>query len=164
MTNTSFLKRLMVLTFSLCAVSYALIYDYYAESTACRLCILERIPYLFVIVFCFIGIWSKINLDKLSCIFLGINLALSIYHSLVEFGLLHASCIKHIDFSQDINNIKNQIEHQRVSDCSKPTIIGFGISMAQANAILNAFLITIILSPSKAFKFNKNSAGLDDNN
>ena len=74
------------------------------------------------------------------------SLALSGYHSSIEIGLLPPleSCHSTLyNSNMSLQEIENHINATPASDCSKPSVIVLGISMAQWNYIFNLFLVII---------------------
>jgi disulfide bond formation protein DsbB len=115
----------------------------------CPLCIYQRYPYMGLIFIGTIALFDKSHhlLWLIAVILLEfVNLALSGYHSSIELGLLPPleSCQSNLYSSEmSLQEIENYINKTPTSDCSKPSVIVWGISMAQWNYIFNLFLVTI---------------------
>ena len=115
----------------------------------CPLCIYQRYPYAFIIAICAIALSGK-SCHKfwLVAIILAefVGLALSGYHSGIELGWLPPLESCHIsinDVNMSLEELKKSISSTQATDCSKPSIVILGISMAQWNYIFNLFLIII---------------------
>jgi disulfide bond formation protein DsbB len=143
--------RLLFASTLLISIS-ALIGAFFAEKIGyapCPLCIYQRYPYAMLIAICTAALMSK-NCPKfwLVAVILMefIGLALSGYHSGIELGLLPPleSCQSSINYtSMSLDEIKSHINATQATDCSKPSIVILGVSMAQWNYLFNLFLIIL---------------------
>lgn len=139
---------LAILLISLLTLSAALIAQYLGFAP-CPLCIYQRYPYAAMILFSIAALFIK-NRHKLALTAIILTQTLSIiisgYHSGIELDIFapFASCQTVANYaSMSLEEIKNHINNTAAVDCSKPSLVILGVSMAQWNFLFNIFLITI---------------------
>jgi disulfide bond formation protein DsbB len=115
----------------------------------CPLCIYQRYPYVFLIIVGALALIDKSHhlLWLIAIILIEFaNLALSGYHSSIELGFLPPleSCHSNLyNSNMSLQEIESHINITPASDCSKPSVVILGISMAQWNYVFNLILVTI---------------------
>ena len=147
------IKNKIVLSLILLFCIFTIITAYFIQHVLghqpCKLCLIERIPYIFSIafisVFLFFQKFEKVILVILSLIFFTATL-LSFYHFGIEQGFIKESLVC------DLNNQKselskeallNQLKEMPVS-CRDVTFKIFGLSLATFNIFINLILCVII--------------------
>ena len=135
----------LILLFSLLALITALLIEYILGHQPCNLCLIERIPYICVIIvisFClFFKKFEKISLIILSLIFLFSTL-ISFYHFGIEQEFINESLVC------DLNNQSNSLTPEKLlKELSKKTISCkdvtfkiFGLSLATINTFISLIL------------------------
>ena len=143
---------LYLLIYSFLSLSFALFLEYVLNYKPCQLCLYQRIPYLLILIFSFIGFFFPKNIYWLYTImiFFISSTIISGYHSGIEFGLLNesSSCasnlIENLDKTKLLESLNNSMPN-----CKDIEFKLFGLSLATIN-----FLISFALSFSIYFKIN----------
>jgi len=143
---------LYLLIYSFLSLSFALFLEYVLNYKPCQLCLYQRIPYLLILIFSFVGFFFPKNLYWLYTImiFFISSTIISGYHSGIEFGLLNesSSCasnlIENLDKTKLLESLNNSMPN-----CKDIEFKLFGLSLATIN-----FLISFALSFSIYFKIN----------
>jgi len=143
---------LYLLIYSFLSLSFALFLEYVLNYKPCQLCLYQRIPYLLILIFSFVGFFFSKNLYWLYTImiFFISSTIISGYHSGIEFGLLNesSSCasnlIENLDKTKLLESLNNSMPN-----CKDIEFKLFGLSLATIN-----FLISFALSFSIYFKIN----------
>ena len=143
---------LYLLIYSFLGLSFTLFLEYVLNYKPCQLCLYQRIPYLLILIFSFIGFFFPKDLYWLYAImiFFISSTIISGYHSGIEFGLLNesSSCasnsIESLDKSKLLESLSNSIPN-----CKDIEFKLFGLSLATIN-----FLISFVLSFLIYFKIN----------
>ena len=115
---------------------------------ACKLCLYQRIPYIFSIIICFFGYFfsnNKIWLYLLVIVFLS-SIAISGYHLGIEKNVFK-------EFSGCTNESLNTIDKSKLlqslnnflPNCKDINFRIFGLSLATINFILSIALISITI-------------------
>lgn len=132
-SNKTFQRNLLLFA-SIFALSFAYVGEYVFGLDPCTLCIYQRVPYFFVILFCVFGFiapsFKKCSID-LSFLALIICCAIALYHVGVE---------KHLIIEPSSCSLN--IEGKR---CSEIQFSFLGISMAGLNAIYSGSLSIFLL-------------------
>ena len=135
---------LFVLFYSLLAIFFALYVEYILGYKACKLCLYQRVPYIFAIFICFIG-YNYFKNDKIlilvAIIFL-ISVLISGYHYGIENNIFD-------EFSGCVNNslnITNKAEllkslNNNIPSCKDVNFKLFGISLAGINFLLSLLIV-----------------------
>ena len=139
----------LILLFSIFALLSAYFVQYILGHQPCNLCLIERIPYILVIVVIILSFmfkkYEKIYLISLSLIFISATL-ISFYHFGIEQGFIKESLV--CDLNNQGNNLTTEdllkeLKEKTIS-CKDVTFRFFGLSLATINTIIS-FLLSIIL-------------------
>ena len=148
----------IVLITSVIAISIALIAEYFFEILPCKMCLYQRYPYYFIIIFSLIYLFTKktplawyywiINFSFI------IGLFFSLWHVGIEQKILPglSGCSNIIEKTSSLKNLKEQIINQNVINCNEITWSVMSVSMATYNSLL--LLILLLLN----IKFTLESA------
>ena len=142
------IKRFYLIIFLLCVISLisAVYIEYILEQTPCKLCIYQRVPYLFGIFVCFFGYNYFKNffwLYTLLTIFM-LSSILSGYHMGIENNIFN-------EFSGCTNanlNITNKSEllnslSKTLPNCKDVNFRMFGLSLATINLIVSSLIVML---------------------
>ena len=148
---------LYLLIYSILSLSFALFLEYVLNYKPCQLCLYQRIPYLLILIFSFVGFFFPKNLYWLYTImiFFISSTIISGYHSGIEFGLLNessscaANSIESLDKTKLLESLSNSMPN-----CKNIEFKLFGLSLATIN-----FLISFALSFLIYFKINYEKNG-----
>tara|TARA_Y100000590_G_scaffold415502_1_gene513316 strand:+ start:625 stop:1104 length:480 start_codon:yes stop_codon:yes gene_type:complete len=153
------IKRFYLIIFLLCVISLisAVYIEYILEQTPCKLCIYQRVPYLFGIFVCFFGYNYFKNffwLYTLLTIFM-LSSILSGYHMGIENNIFN-------EFSGCTNANLNITNKSDLLDSLKKSVMGcknvnfsiFGLSLATINFIVS-LMISIISYLMLKYEKNK---------
>ena len=135
---------LFVLFYSLLAIFFALYVEYIFGYKACKLCLFQRVPYIFAIFICFIG-YNYFKNDKIlilvAIIFL-ISVLISGYHYGIEnnifkeFSVCAVNSLEIVDKAELLNSLNNN-----VTSCKDVNFKLFGISLAGINLLFSLLII-----------------------
>ncbi len=143
---------LYLLIYSILSLSFVLFLEYVLNYKPCQLCLYQRIPYLLILIFSFVGFFFSKNLYWLYTImiFFISSTIISGYHSGIEFGLLNesSSCASNSIESLDKTKLLESLSNS-MPNCKDIEFKLFGLSLATIN-----FLISFALSFSIYFKIN----------
>lgn len=128
----------LILTFSVFALISAFFIEYVLGHEPCNLCLLQRLPYLGVILaFLFIFFIDKFERKFffIATLFFLISLILSIYHVGIEQGIIQESFVCSLE--QNINSLSKEdilksLKNKPVS-CKDVNFTIFGLSLATIN-------------------------------
>ncbi len=147
---------LFVLFYSLLAIFFALYVEYILGYKACKLCLYQRVPYIFAIFICFIG-YNYFKNDKIlilvAIIFL-ISVLISGYHYGIEnnifkeFSGCAVNSLEIVDKVELLNSLNNNI-----TSCKDVNFKLFGISLAGINLL---FSLLIIIYSLRTLFYEKN--------
>ena len=155
-----FLKKknfyLLVLVISILTIFFALYVEYILGYKACKLCLYQRVPYIFAIFICFIG-YNYFKNDKIlilvAIIFL-ISVLISGYHYGIEnnifkeFSGCAVNSLEIVDKVELLNSLNNNI-----TSCKDVNFKLFGISLAGINLL---FSLLIIIYSLRTLFYEKN--------
>ena len=144
------IKRFYLIIFLICVVSLisAVYIEYKLEQNPCKLCIYQRVPYLFAIFVSFLGYYysnNKFFINLLALIFL-ISFMISGYHVGIEkeifseFSGCTSQNIELLDKSEILNSLKNS-----VVSCKDISFKILGMSLATINFIISSILLVLYL-------------------
>jgi len=135
---------LFVLFYSLLAIFFALYVEYILGYKACKLCLYQRVPYIFAIFICFIG-YNYFKNDKIlilvAIIFL-ISVLISGYHYGIEnnifkeFSGCAVNSLEIVDKTELLNSLNDN-----VTSCKDVNFKLFGISLAGINLLFSLLII-----------------------
>ena len=126
----------------------ALFIEHVLSVPACKLCLYQRVPYIFSIIICFLGYFfskNKAFLYLLISVFLS-SVILSGYHIGIENNIF-------LEFSGCTNDSFNTIDknelllslNNSIPNCKDVNFKVFGLSLATINFILSIALILITI-------------------
>ena len=139
-----------VLFLSFISIVSAIYIEYIIGIKPCALCIYQRLPYIFAIFICSLGINSPTNLfwSYLVILIFLINILLSGYHVGIENGFFSefTGCKNNNLQIVDKESLLEAIKNQNIS-CKDVSFRIFGFSLATINLIisLTVLLLAIIL-------------------
>jgi len=139
----------IVLLISSIASLSALIAEYMFNILPCQMCLYQRYPYYFIILFSIIYIiTNKIPLPWyywINNISFSIGLFFAVWHIGIEQKILPglSGCSSIIKTSQSLTNLKEQILNQNIIACDEITWSFMGLSAASLNSLLLIFLLLI---------------------
>jgi len=140
----------IILSLSIFALISAFFIEYILDHKPCNLCLLERVPYILVIVLVvLVTIFEKFERSiffLLSLIFLSATI-LSFYHFGIEQGFIKESIV--CNLNQEISNLSKEdllkeLNNKRIS-CKDVDFKIFGLSLATINTFISLILSTITL-------------------
>jgi|TARA_B100001996_G_scaffold550_1_gene560 disulfide bond formation protein DsbB len=146
----------LIMLISIFAILSALYIEHILSIQACKLCLYQRIPFIFSIIVCFFGFFfrnNKILIYLLIIIFL-INLILSGYHLGIENNIFSefSGCTNQslniIDKSKLLENLNSFLPN-----CKDVNFRIFGLSLAAINFFLSIALSVISI---KYYYYEKN--------
>ena len=147
---------LFILFYSLLAICFALYVEYILGYKACKLCLYQRVPYIFAIFICFIG-YNYFKNDKILILILIIFLIsalISGYHYGIENNIFEeyygctTKTLEIIFKSELLKSFNNN-----VSSCKDVNFKLFGISLAGINLL---FSLLIIIYSLRTLFYEKN--------
>lgn len=140
----------IILSLSIFALIAAFFIEYILDHKPCNLCLLERVPYILVIVLVvLVTIFEKFERSiffLLSLIFLSATI-LSFYHFGIEQGFIKESIV--CNLNQETSNLSKEdllkeLNNKRIS-CKDVDFKIFGLSLATINTFISLILSTITL-------------------
>jgi len=140
---------IIVLLISSIAILSALIAEYLFDILPCQMCLYQRYPYYFIILFSIIYIFTnKIPLTWyywISAFSFTIGLFFSLWHTGIEQKVLPglSGCSNTVNASQSLTNLKEQILNQNIVACDEITWSIMGFSAATVNSLLLILLLLI---------------------
>ena len=137
-----------ILLISFLIILSALFIEHVLSVPACKLCLYQRVPYIFSIIICFLGYFfskNKAFLYLLISVFLS-SVILSGYHIGIENNIF-------LEFSGCTNDSFNTIDknelllslNNSIPNCKDVNFKVFGLSLATINFILSIALILITI-------------------
>jgi len=149
----------LILLFSIFALIAAYFIQYVLKHQPCNLCLIERIPYICLIIVISICLFTKkfekLSLIILSLIFISATL-IAFYHFGIEQGFIKESLVcdlnnESIDLTKE--SLLNQLKKVPVS-CKDVTFKIFGLSLTTFNIFIN--LILGIITTKIFLNYEKN--------
>jgi len=147
---------LFILFYSLLAILFALYVEHVLGYKPCKLCLYQRVPYIFAIFISFVG-YNYFKNDKiliLIVIIFSISVLISGYHYGIENNIFEefsgctANTLEIIDKSELLKSLNNN-----VSSCKDVNFKLFGISLAGINFLLS---LLIVIYSLKMLVYEKN--------
>ena len=150
---------LIMLSISIFSILFALYIEHVLSIQPCKLCLYQRIPYIFSIIIISLGLILK-KFEKAIIIFLILIFVaatiISFYHFGIEQGFFEESLVCKLD-----NNITNLSKDDLLKELKKETISCkdvsfriFGFSLATINTIIS--LILSVINIKLFFNYEKN--------
>tara|TARA_B110000259_G_scaffold187706_1_gene242930 strand:+ start:1900 stop:2385 length:486 start_codon:yes stop_codon:yes gene_type:complete len=150
----------LILLFSIFALITAYFVQYVLGHQPCNLCLIERIPYISVIIITSSTLFLK-KFERLSMIFLSLIFFLatiiSLYHFGIEQGLIKESLVCDLGFENNIltkEALLKQLTEQAIS-CKNVTFKIFGLSLATINIVISLILSVITMKLFLNYEKNK---------
>jgi len=149
-----------LLWFSVFSLFAAYFIQYVLGHLPCNLCLVERIPYILIIIIVILSFifkkYEKIYLVLLSLIFISATL-ISFYHFGIEQGFIKESIV--CDLGPQSNNltvgdILKELKEKTIS-CKDVTFKILGLSLATINTIISLILSIIIIKIFYQYEKNK---------
>jgi len=140
----------LILLFSIFALFSAYFIQYILGHQPCKLCLIERIPYILTIIIIILSFtikkYEKIYLIFLSLIFISATF-ISLYHFGIEQGFIKESLVC------DLNNQNNTLTtedllkelKEKTISCKDVTFKILGLSLASINIIISLILSIITI-------------------
>ena len=147
---------LFILFYSLLAIFFALYVEHFLEYKPCKLCLYQRVPYIFAIFISFVG-YNYFKNDKiliLIVVIFSISVLISGYHYGIENNIFEefsgctANTLEIIDKSELLKSLNDN-----VSSCKDVNFKLFGISLAGINLLLS---LLIVLYSLRTLVYEKN--------
>ncbi|MDB9825653.1 disulfide bond formation protein B [Candidatus Pelagibacter sp.] len=149
-----------ILIFSIFAISTAYFIQYVLGHEPCNLCLIERIPFLMVIIITslclFFKKFEKNSLLIICLIFFTLTL-ISIYHYSIEQGFITESLVCEIGAVNDILTKEELLKqlNKRIVNCKDVTFEVLGLSLATINIFISLALSIITLKLFLNYEKNK---------
>ena len=150
----------LILLFSILALITAYFVQYVLGHQPCNLCLIERIPYISVIIITSSTLFLK-KFERISMIFLSLIFFLatiiSLYHFGIEQGLIKESLVCDLGFENNIltkEALLKQLTEQAIS-CKNVTFKIFGLSLATINIVISLILSVITMKLFLNYEKNK---------
>jgi disulfide bond formation protein DsbB len=139
------------------ALAFAYISQYLLGSIPCELCLMQRYPYMVVMVVALIGLWQKQFAGGRNVLIIAGFLAtagIAAYHLGVEQGLINApeSCSSNSNAGASLEELKAAIMNAPKVSCKDVGASFAGISMAGWNmiyGIMSAIIIGVLWRKQK---------------
>ena len=150
----------LILIFSIFSLVAAYFIQYVLDHQPCNLCLLERIPYVSVIIiislFLFLKKFEKLFLISISLIFF-IATLLSFYHFGIEQGFIKESLVCNLNNQEKILTAEELLKELREMSisCKDVTFRILGFSLATINTIISLALSAITLRAYLNYEKNK---------
>ena len=140
----------LILFFSIFALVAAYFIQYVLGHQPCNLCLIERVPYISVILVILLCLYfkkfEKIFLILISLIFF-LGAMLSFYHFGIEQGFIKESLVCNLDSTDNFSNpeeLLKSLKEKQVS-CKDVTFRIYGLSLATINIFISLIMGVITL-------------------
>ena len=135
---------LFILFYSLLAIFFALYVEHFLEYKPCKLCLYQRVPYIFAIFISFVG-YNYFKNDKiliLIVVIFSISVLISGYHYGIENNIFKefSGCSANSLAITDKTELLKYL-NDKVSSCKDVNFKFFGISLAGINFLLSLLII-----------------------
>ena len=135
---------LLILFYSLFAIFFALYVEYVLGYKACKLCLYQRIPYIFAIFISFIG-YNYFKNDKiliLIIVIFSVSFFISGYHYGIENNFFEefSGCTAKSLGTTDKQEILKSL-NDNITSCKDVNFKLFGISLAGINLLLSLLIV-----------------------
>jgi disulfide bond formation protein DsbB len=149
----------LILVFSIFAILAAYFIQYVLGHQPCKLCLIERIPYIFSIIIISICLFTQ-KFERTTLIILSLTFfilaLLSFYHFGIEQGFIKESLV--CDLNSSNNELSkeallNQLQEMPIS-CKNVTFKIFGLSLATFNIFIS--IILSVITVKKFLNYEKN--------
>ena len=139
----------LIFIISIVSISVALFAEFIFNLQPCELCLKQRHPYFFMILISILILLVPIGYKFLGYLLIQLStiygLFYAIWHVGVENNFLSgpSGCSAGLDFSENTNNLKQQILSKQVISCDEVIWSFFGISAASINTLVLLFIFVI---------------------
>ena len=149
-----------ILIFSILALIAAYFVQYVLGHKPCNLCLIERVPYIFVVLIIILSLilkkFEKFIFILLVLIFISATI-ISFYHFGIEQGFFKESLV--CDSGNEINNLTKEnllkeLQKNTIS-CKNVSFTFFGLSLATINTIISFILSIITIKLFTNYEKNK---------
>jgi len=150
----------LILIFSIFALCAAYFIQYVLSYEPCSLCLIERVPFLAVIIITslclFLKRFERISLLFISLVFFSLTL-ISVYHFGIEKGFITESLVCKISAGSDILTKEELLKqlNKRIVSCKDVTFKILGLSLATINIFISLVLSITILKLFLDYEKNK---------
>ena len=150
----------VILIFSIFALITAYFIQYILGHDPCKLCLIERIPYLAAIIFIsLIFILNKYEklISLIMALFFVFGAIISFYHFGIEQGFFNESIVCDLDNSNKATSTKNLLKQleKKIVSCKDVTFRLFGLSLATFNTIISLIISAIMFKIAINYDKNK---------
>jgi disulfide bond formation protein DsbB len=146
----------IILVFSVLILVSVYSLEHFMNLPACKLCVYQRIPYFFLIVFSLISFVINKNVVLFFCSFLCFcsSFVISLFHSLVERGMVkfEIGCVSSNKDFTNIDDLRNFLEHVPITKCDEIIFSFLGFSLANLNLIISIFAIILSIYSIKFYE------------
>ena len=150
----------LILLFSIFALISAYFIQYVLGHQPCNLCLIERVPYISVVIIIllcfFFKKFEKISLISISLIFFLATL-ISFYHFGIEQGFIIESLVCDLDNTEKILTPEELLKELKEIpiNCKNVTFKIFGLSLATINIVISLILSSITMNLFLNYEKNK---------
>ncbi len=150
----------LILAFSIFAILAAYFIQYVLGHQPCKLCLIERVPYIFSITIILICLFNQ-KLEKITLVVLSltffIGALLSFYHFGIEQGFIRESLVCDLSGSNNAltkEDLLKQLKEVPIS-CKDVTFKIFSLSLATINIIISLIISAITMKLFLNYEKNK---------
>tara|TARA_B100000401_G_scaffold234210_1_gene158700 strand:- start:833 stop:1312 length:480 start_codon:yes stop_codon:yes gene_type:complete len=138
---------LIIFLISLISILSALYIEYILQYEPCKLCIYQRIPYIFGIAICLIGFYYSTS-DKILILIIIVFILSAIisgYHFGIENNFFeeYSSCTNNSLDLSDKKKLLESLNKNMPISCKDATFKVLGLSLAAINALLSILIVVI---------------------
>ena len=138
---------LIIFLISLISILSALYIEYILQYEPCKLCIYQRIPYIFGIAICLIGFYYSTS-DKILILIIIVFILSAIisgYHFGIENNFFeeYSSCTNNSLDLSDKEKLLESLNKNMPISCKDATFKVLGLSLAAINALLSILIVVI---------------------
>ena len=138
---------LIIFLISLISILSALYIEYILQYEPCKLCIYQRIPYIFGIAICLIGFYYSTS-DKILILIIIVFILSAIisgYHFGIENNFFeeYSSCTNNSLDLSDKRKLLESLNKNMPISCKDATFKVLGLSLAAINALLSILIVVI---------------------
>ena len=140
---------LVLIICSMIILLFVYLIEHIAGIEPCELCLIQRYPYYFVILFAFISFFTNkrvIKIVMLTCCLLALltTISYAIYHVGIEQKLFESNCLSNLTISDSMEDLRKTIDLAPRAACDSISWTIFGLSLATWNVIIS-FILSIYL-------------------
>ncbi len=152
---------IIVLAISSIAILSAFIAEYLFDILPCQMCLYQRYPYYFIILFSIIYIITKKIPLLWYYVIISISFVVGLFFSSWHIGIEQkilpglSGCSSIVNTSQSLSRLKEQILNQNIVTCDEITWSFMGFSAATLNSFLLILLLLINTTFLIKYKYEK---------